>query len=825
MKKDMESLISDMALEEKAGLLTGADWWHTQSIDRLGIPAIRMADGPYGLRIPKTSNTAAAEPATCFPVGVSMGSTWNPELVGEMGSAIGEEARERGVHIVLGPTVNIHRTPLAGRNFESFSEDPYFSARMACAYIKGMQGKDVSACVKHYALNNSEYERMTISSKAGERTIREIYLPAFEAAVKEAGVWAVMSAYNKINGKWAGENEWLLSDILKGEWEFDGIVISDWFAFGSTIGSANGGLDLEMPGPPRLFGDLLISAVQGGHIPESAIDDKIRRILRIVHRVKPDSDENKPIKSTHIKGSAGLLRKAAEEAIILLKNDGKMLPLNAGSIQSIAVIGPNAGVPRIAGGGSSRVIPHYAVTPLEGLNEFCGDRIRIRFEQGCCNHRTIPVLDFTCLSPADGSDNGGLTGRYYANNDFSGTPVFTQLDRTFIFNHGSQANNAAPGKELDPDDFSVEWTGIFHPPVTGTYRFSLMTSGFCRIILDENVLLQKWKAEFENIERKSGERVSEITLETGRAYSVKIQYCQNPAFEGFRRLRIGCEIPLSSDALNRAVEAAAESDVALVFAGLTEEYDAEFTDRDNLFLPGNQPELIRKVSRANPNTVVVLSSGSPVSVVDWISQVPAVLQAGYIGQEAGHAITNVLFGKVNPSGKLTETYPKRIEDNPAFINYPGECGEVLYGEGIFVGYRYYDMKKIQPSFPFGHGLSYTQFQYHQLVVENPKVNPGEGIRVRLNVTNTGNWEGKEVVQLYVRDMQARLTRPPKELKGFKKVSLEPGEKKEIGFEFTIRDLSYYDPESGQWICEAGEFLVMAGSSSADIRAQASFVVL
>lgn len=827
MVKDIEKLISELTLEEKISLLTGENWWHTRSIERerVNIPSIRMSDGPYGIRIPKEDNGAASEPGTCFPVGVSMGATWNTELITKIGEALGEEARARGIHILLGPTVNIHRSPLAGRNFESFSEDPFLTAQLALAYVKGVQSRGVGTSVKHFALNNSEFERMTISSEAGERAIREIYLPAFELTVKEGRTWTVMSSYNKINGKWASENSWLLSDILKKEWRFEGIVISDWFAFGSTVGSAEAGLDLEMPGPPRIFGEALVSAMERGEVSESIIDEKIRRILKIIERSGGNTQVNQPAMDFDHKHNRRLLRAAAEEAIVLLKNERSILPLDLEKIRSLAVIGPNAGVPRVAGAGSSKVTPFYAVTPLTGLAEFCGDRIKINYEQGCTNHRLTPLLDPAYLSPDNGVDEPGLMGTYYANNDFEGEPAFTRVEKLFIFNHGYWVNNTTPGPGLDPDCFSVRWKGLFKPPVSGKYRFGLLTSGFCRISLNGKILIEKWKEEPPDVEiNASGERIGEIELKVGQSYALKVEYCQNSEHQDFRRLRLGCEVPLAAGAMNRAVQLAAQSDLALVFVGLTEEYDAEFQDRENMDLPGDQVELIKRVSQANPKTIVVLSSGSPVSMEEWVHKAPAILQTGYIGQEAGHAIADVLFGRVNPSGKLTETYPLRLEDNPAYINYPGENGKVLYGEGIFVGYRYYDMKKIAPAFPFGHGLSYTGFQYDQLLIHTPEVRPDESVHISVDITNTGKKEGKEVVQLYVRDMESSLIRPPKELKGFNKVNLEPGEKITVNFELTPRDLSFYNPDQKEWICEPGEFEVMIGGSSANLPVRGFFIV-
>ncbi|MGD0780576.1 MAG: glycoside hydrolase family 3 C-terminal domain-containing protein [Dehalococcoidales bacterium] len=666
MQKRIEALIKQMTLEEKVSLLAGINFWRTHAIERLGIPSIKVTDGPHGARTVDETNNNVTIPATCFPTAVGMAATWNPDLIYQVGSALGEETRARGCSILLGPCVNIHRSPLGGRNFESYSEDPYLSARMGVAIISGIQSRKVSACVKHFALNNSEYQRMTISSEADERTMREIYFPSFEKAIKEAGVWSFMCSYNKVNGTHASENHRLLTEILKDEWGFAGLVMSDWFATHSTVPAANAGLDLEMPGPARFFGEALVKAVKEGEVDIKIIDDKVRRILRIlINTGALEGNINDADKNKEFPAHGKLAREIAEEAIVLLKNDNHILPLDKSKIKTIAVIGPNAASASIQGGGSAQVVPYYKVAPLEAIKNLCGDNMEIVYAPGC---------------------------------------------------------DASP----------------------------------------------------------------------------------------------------SPDLLERAVKAAANADAAIVFAGLNEKHESEGFDRKDMDLPPGQNELISRVAKANPNTVVVLNNGSPLAM-PWLENVPAVVEAFFPGQECGNAIASVLFGLVNPSGKLPDTFPHRLEDNPAFANYPGANDNVLYGEGIYVGYRHYDANKVEPLFPFGYGLSYTSFEYSNLKVSPAKAK--DKIKVSVDITNTGKVAGKEVVQVYVADVACSVPRPPKELKAFKKVALSPGEKKIVNFTLTKEAFSFYDVKLKDWVAEPGDFEILVGNSSRDIRVKGKFTLL
>jgi len=823
MEERIEALLKQMTLEEKVSMLGGADMWRTQGVERLGIPAIKMSDGPNGAR---GSGFKGDVTSACFPVGIALASTWNTELVGRVGAALGEETKTKGAHILLAPTVNIHRSPLGGRHFECYSEDPYLTARMAVAYIKGVQSQNVGTSIKHFICNDSEFERMSISSEVGERALREIYLPPFEAAVKEADPWTVMAAYNKVNGTFASEHPYLLTGILKEEWGFKGFVVSDWTAVKSTVPAANAGMDLEMPGPPRFLGGKLVQAVKDGLVSEDVIDDKVRRILRIVIKTGAfENPEEVPETSVDRPEHRRLAREAAAEAIVLLRNEQDVLPLNVDEVKSLAVIGPNANVARILGGGSAKVNPHYAITPLDGIMRRCGDAVKVSYEQGCTNHKMTPLINPQYLRPSGDQEGHGLTGEFFNSFDLSGEPVLTKVDEEIDFFWFGDFASQVP---VDKDEFSARWMGIFTAPETGTYTFSLMSAGLSRLYIDDQEVIDNWTEQIRGesfFGMGTQEMMAEVEMTAGQSYDIKIEYSKQdaPLVGGLRQ---GCLLPVPGDPIGRAVGLAAESDVALVFVGLSDEWESEGYDRADMELPGKQVELIEMVAAVNKNTIVVLNTGSPITMIGWIDKVAAVVEAWYPGQECGNGIADILFGDVNPSGKLPTTFPKRLEDTPAYINYPGENGRVLYGEGLFVGYRYYDKKRVEPLFPFGYGLSYTTFEYSDLTLNASEYELDDEIQVAVDVKNTGTRAGKEVVQLYVRDVESRLARPEKELKAFQKVALQPGETKTVHFTLDKEALSFYDPKQKRWIAEAGAFEVLVGSSSSsrDIGARGSFTL-
>ncbi len=653
---DIPSLIARMTLEEKAALCTGASAWTTQAVDWLGVPEMVVSDGPHGVRrVPDEDSLGRKSlPATGFPTASSLASTWDVDLLYELGQALAEECIALKVDVLLGPGCNIKRSPLGGRNFEYYSEDPFLSGELAASFINGVQSKGVGTSLKHFAANNQEFQRFSISATVDERTLREIYLPAFETAVKKAQPWTVMCAYNKLNGIYCSEHRDLLVNILKDEWGFEGLVVSDWGAVHNRVASLGAGVDLEMPGPQDRRVKAVVEAVRSGELDEAVLNEAVRRILRIVFKAAETP------KGGELDGDAhhALARRIAAEGMVLLKNNG-ILPLQ--NYKHMAVIGRSALVPHFQGGGSSHVNP-------------------------------------------------------------------TRVD--------------IPCRELQKQAEGVEFT---------------YSEGY-------------------------------------------------PADDSFQQALI-----------DEAVAAAQAADVALLFIALPAFKESEGYDRADLDLTAHQVALIKAVTRVQPRTVVILNTGSAVTMSEWLDDAAAVLEAWMMGQAGGGAIADVLWGKVNPSGKLAETFPIKLADTPAYINFPGENGEVRYGEGLFVGYRYYDAKKMPVLFPFGYGGSYTTFEYRSLRVSATTFKDVDGLTVSVDVTNTGEMAGKETVQVYVRDHHARLVRPPKELKGFAKVYLQPGETKTITVHLDFRAFAYYHPGYKQWITEDGEFDILVGASSADIR--------
>lgn len=807
MSHFIEELVEKMTLEEKVSLLAGANMWETVPIERLGIPAIKVTDGPNGAR---GADMGGEVTAASFPVGIALGATWNEGLVHEVGEALAAEVKSKGAHILLAPTVNIHRGVLNGRNFECYAEDPYLSGRMATAYIKGLQNNGVGACVKHFVCNDSEFERQSLSSEVNERALREIYLPPFQAAIQEAQSWTLMTAYNKVNGVSCSENSYLLNDILKKEWGFDGAVISDWWGTYSHQVAA-GGLDLEMPGPARWHTTHLVQMVENGELDVAIINNKVRRILHTIQRVgafdnparQPEFADNRPATRT-------LIRRAGAEAMVLFKNENHILPLDKTQLKSIAVIGANAQWTPIMGGGSAQVATHYTVSHLQGIRQAVGDDVAVQYTIGTPSFRLLPKLDMSWTT--------GWQADIFTDLECQGEIALAQqIKRAEIFVMNDVPASVGEG-------FSIRYTTTFTPTESGVYSFSLVSGGLSRLLVNGRLLIDNWtdqtKGELYFL-TASTEMKGQVELEAGKPTELTVEYSTRNAT--LRVLRVGCLPPIPQNSIQAAVQLAVQCDVAVVFAGLSGEWESESYDRRHIELPGEQNALITAVSAANPNTIVVLNSGSPVSM-PWVNQVPAILQTWYAGQEAGNALADVLFGAADPSGRLPQTFPVRLEDNPTFINYPGENGRVYYGEGLFVGYRYYDKKKVAPLFPFGHGLSYTTFEYGPLRLSASQIAPTDTLQISLDITNTGNRTGQEVVQLYVRDIQSTLHRPEKELKAFAKLLLQPGESQTVALTLDKKSLAYYDDKTKTWVAEAGEFEVLVGASSRDIRCTHTFTL-
>lgn len=659
-KVNVNQLISKLSLEEKAKLCAGKNSWRTQDIERLGIPSIFMTDGPHGVRINEGMNlTEPSVKATCFPTASLVASTWDKDLIFKLGQALGNEANHYGVQMLLGPGINIKRSPLGGRNFEYFSEDPIVAGNLAAEYIKGVQSKGVGTSLKHYAVNNQEHERMLVSAEVDERTLREIYLRGFEIAVK-AQPTSIMCAYNKVNGVYCTENKWLISDILRKEFGYQGLCVSDWGAVNDRIEGIKAGLDLQMPGDGNMNAAKIVEAVKAGRLDEQKLDEAVRNILNLVFKLSDNKNKNNN-QALDEKGNHQLAKQIATEGMVLLKNDNKILPIDKTKKQKIAIIGRFAKYPRYQGAGSSLVNPTH-------LDSFFGTMSQI--------------------------DNKNFTIQY------------------------------ADGYNAD-----------------GETNDSL---------------------------------------------------------------------------LKEASEIAKNSTITIIFAGLPDSYESEGFDRETLDMPKGHNDLIEKISAVSKNVVVVLQNGSPISM-PWINKVQGIIENYLGGQAGGSAVTDVLLGNVNPSGKLTETFPVKLNDTPSYLSWPGENRKSNYDEGIFVGYRYYDKKEIEPLFPFGYGLSYTNFQYSDIQTNKIELNDTENLNIQFKVKNTGNYDGKEVVQLYIRDLNSKLIRPIKELKGFEKINLKQGEEKVVTFIIEPRDFQYYSTKYNRWMADSGTFEILIGSSSRDIR--------
>ena len=793
----IDDLLTQMTIEEKISMLAGADLWRSVAIPRLGIPQFKVTDGPNGAR---GAWGGMSSPSVATPVGIALGATWNPAIVEKVGNVLADELEAKDAQILLAPTVNIHRTPIAGRNFECYSEDPFLSGMIASAYIKGIQDKGRGACIKHFVANDQEYERFSMSSEVDERTLREIYLEPFRIAIRNSKPWAVMSSYNRVNGTYACENDHTLNDILKGEWGFDGIVMSDWFGtYDRQV--PNGGLDLEMPGNARWMSeDNVKHALDDGPLTEEALDGKVRRLLGVLEKAglfdkseaKPERGEDKP---QHRK----IIRQAAREAIVLLKNDGT-LPLK--KIKSIAVIGPYANAAQILGGGSSSVTPHYVVTPFEGIKNRAG-KIKVDTAPGCHIYKTLPAPAPETLSIADGRI--GLSLKLFNGTEFAGDPVYAEVTPRV---QQGWFDTSVPN--ADQECFSMLMEGFFTPKESGVHTLALGGVGWSKLYLDNKLVID------HSADSQMGQQLTkEVKLKAGKSYPIKVEYYWKGS-PRWRSVTLGHQPPQPKDTIAEAVKLARKSDVVVLVASLNGEWETEGADRVDMKLPGAQNELIERVAKANKNTIVVLNVGSAVEM-PWIEKVPAVLQLWYDSQEQGNALADILFGDETPSGKLPTTFPVRLEDNPAYINYPGENGKVRYGEGIFVGYRYYDKKKLAPLFPFGHGLSYTTFKYSNLRISAKSLTPDQTIKVKVDVTNTGKVTGKEIVQLYVRDVRSTFARPEKELKAFEKVELGPKQTKTITFTLDREAFWYFDAVKNAWSTETGEFEILVGASSRDIR--------
>jgi beta-glucosidase len=781
--------MKELTLDEKLKLVAGTGF-DTTGIERLGIPQLRMTDGPIGVRKGK---------ATRFLSTVGMAATFDPSVAEQVGKAIGQEVRAHGLNVLLAPCVNIHRTPLGGRNFESYGEDPVLAAKMSTAYIRGVQSQKVVATVKHFAVNNQETDRMTVDVRIDERTLHELYLPAFDAAVHEAKVQAVMCAYNRINGPYACENTYLLKDTLRERWAFQGLVMSDWRAVHSTAPSVRAGTDLEMPDAKYYTPALLRAALQEKTIDQSELDEMVRRQLRVIVHMGLDEPTAPTSVETIEAANRVVNRNAASASFVLLKNEKNFLPLDASKLKRVVVIGPSA--KHIdAGGGSAHVDATREVTLLDALRTRLGTQVSIEYLPGMDEAMGLEVVPVTALrGPANQAP--GLYAEYFDNAEFKGTPKFARQDTTVDFRYDLDG----PTPDMPKDEFSIRWTGSLTAPETGKYLLAIESDDGSRVYIDDQLVIDNWGGHPPVL------KANEVAFQAGVPRRIRIDYYESI---------IGASVSLKwkridPTMLPRAKRAAAAADVVIVAVGNDAGDETEGRDRERLELPRHQAELVRSIAESNPRTLVVLSGGSPVELAPFLGRVRGALMTWFPGQEAGDAMTDVLFGDVSPSGRLPFTWPKRRADAPDAPHFPGANGTVHYAEGMLVGYRYYDTKAIAPLFPFGYGLSYSKFEYRNLSVSAPDAN-GE-VSVNVVVKNTGTRAAAEVVQAYVHPIGARLPRPEQELKGFVKVAIPPGEERPVQIGLGARAFSIYDVEKHDWSREPGQYEVRVGGSSREQR--------
>ena len=801
---NINKLIQDLTLREKISLMSGFNSWYTNKIDRLGIPSIKMSDGPNGVRGDSNSGKSSA----CFPCAISIGSTWDMDLINQLGIALGEEAKVKDVDVLLGPTINIHRHPLGGRHFESFSEDPFLTGKIATEYVKGVQSQDVAACLKHFIGNDTEYERHLVSSNIDEKTLREIYLLPFEMGIKEGNAQVVMSAYNKLNNIYCSSHKELLIDILKDEWGFDGYVVSDWGAALETEENAKGGLDLEMPGPGNVWGDQLFAAVSEGKVEEELIDDKVRRILNIANFSKRfENPTNKPEQSNNSEEHRKLLKKAAASGMVLLKNND-LLPLKS-NVKNLAIIGPNAKEAQIIGGGSASLKPHYQAHPLEAFQNKLGDHTNISYAKGCHTHKFLPRVNEGFMD-----DKEGFLVEYFEGSNFDENLLVQEhlIGNKFWVFEGFAKDVIA---KFERPDISVRFSCAYTPDISGQHEFEIFGIGKARLFIDGEELIDNWTETSPGeafFSFSSDSKRALVNLIEGTTYQLEIRY----KFEGnFPAIYIGCQAPDKVNLFDEALEVASAADQVILIVGTNSDWETEGNDRSDFNLPVNQNHLIEEVLRVNPNTLVVLNTGSPVKM-PWADKAEAIMQTWFAGQEFGNALVDIITGEINPSGRLPTSFPKNIEDTPAFNSYPGKDLQMNYDEKLLVGYRWYDKKNIKTLFPFGHGLSYTNFEYSDLEVDVRATNMAS---CKFSVRNTGQVAGIETAQCYVSFKTIDDSEPEKTLQGFSKIALNPNDESSIEINLNSRNFSSWNVVKRSWEVRAGSYEILIGSSAENVLLQ------
>lgn len=805
-RQRIDEIVHKMTLAEKLDYIGGMEMT-IRAVPSVGVRALQMSDGPIGVRLD------SGFPSTTYAGGIALAASWDRELARRVGAGIGRDARARGINFMLGPAVNIYRSPRNGRNFEYFGEDPFLTSNIAVGYINGMQEQGVSSTIKHYMGNNSEFLRHDSDSIINARAVREIYLPAFEAAVKRAHVGAVMDSYNLINGAHATQSVPLNIDIMRKEFGFEGTIMSDWDSAYDAVAAANGGLDLEMPHGTYMNRKNLEPAIKSGKVSEATIDEKVRHILSTAMMFGwLDRDQTDASISYVDRSNRQTALDSARESAVLLKNEGDLLPLNKALIKSILIVGPDAypGVP--VGGGSAGVMPFHAVSPLEGMTDALGKTATVFYDRGVPKISELAQATEFTTEPKNGKP--GMTLEIFHNHELSGEPasmsVAEHINTTGISwelmdsDPEMVAALFPPGKKI-----SQRYTGYYTAPSAGRYILAVEASGEGsnnRVFVDGKQVIDDWE-----LVRAFAPHVT-LSLTEG-PHKVVVEERQDFAVGGKLRVAI---VPEEKIVNERAKELAAKADIVVVAAGFDQESEGEAGDR-TFDLPYGQDELIQAMAAANKKVIVAVTSGGNVESSTWLDRVPVLLETWYGGQDGGRVLAEILLGEVNPSGHLPATFERRAEDNPSFPNYYPEPGtrRVVYKEGVFIGYRGYEHNHVKPLFPFGYGLSYTTFKFANLAVSPESAGANPQVAVTFDVTNTGSRKGAEVAQVYVSPDHAKVERPERELKGFERILLEPGETKHIAVALDARAFAYWSAESKKWTIDPGKFTVHVGDSVDD----------
>ncbi|MFT7558964.1 MAG: beta-glucosidase [Flavobacteriales bacterium] len=801
----VEAKVQAMSLEEKIDFIGGYNDFYIRGYEQYGIPQISIADGPVGVR--------AKGKSTAYPASINLAASWDSQIAYNTGKAMGLESRDKNVHLLLAPGMNIYRLPINGRNFEYFGEDPYLTAQTGVSFIKGLQDQGVMANAKHFVANNQEYNRHHVSSDVDERTLHEIYLPAFKAAVHEANVATVMTAYNPINGIHASEHNELNNSLLKGIWGFDGFIVSDWVSTYDAIGAVNGGLDLEMPSSAMMNSANILPAMKDGRIKKSTIDDKVRRILlsydRFDYFEEADLRKNFTLDTDFVRQAA---LDAARGGMVLLKNDKKTLPLTRSDIKKLAVIGPNGAPGVFGGGGSSSVDPLHPLSLVDAIKRVAGNDIEVTYEAGVFKGLPYPGDlwdDYPLYRYENGKKVTGTDAEFYLGKNLEGDIVATRHYDWLKLENGDLWDT----KGVSIKDFSVRFTSYYTPDISGYYVIGASGDDGYRVLLDNAEIVNLWRDQGPT----PGKR--EVFMNAGQEYKVVVEYYQSGGGAmvqlGLKKANMAIE---PKQYISNAVDVAKNADMVILSVGFDWSTEGESYDRA-FELPYNQSDLIQAVSEVNDKVVVVLNAGGNVQMDPWLNHIDALLMAWYPGQEGNLAAAEILFGDTNPSGKLPASFEFQMEENPSFDHYFDPDGDlrVSYGEGIFLGYRYWDQASTKPRFPFGYGLSYTHFKYGKARTDKKHYTIGEPVKVSLTLKNKGKLAGAEIVQLYVSDKKSSLPRPEKELKAYKKTMLKAGEKTQLEFELDSNAFAFYNPKTHQWEVEEGEFEILLASAADDVR--------